>query len=75
MYMTSPARTWYSTALYGMLIFIVLATKPKFAFHTDGTIRDFGMGTDRSVFSFGVLTSVSAILSSVTFAALDLASI
>ncbi len=73
--MTSPARTWYSTALYGMFVFIVIATKPKCAFYKDGTIRDFGMGKDRSVFSFGVLTSVAAIVSSVTFAVLDLASI
>lgn len=71
----SPSRTWYSSALYVVVVIILLATRPKFAFNDDGTMKDFGTGPDRSVFSLGALTGASAILSSILFAVADLVTI
>lgn len=68
----SPQRTWYSSAMYVVLVVITLAVKPGFAFRDDGTMKEFGTGEDRSVFSFGTITSASAIISSMVFAVADL---
>lgn len=68
----SPSRTWYSSAMYVILVVITLALKPGFAFSEDGTMKDFGTGENRSVFSFGAITGASAILSSMVFAVADL---
>jgi hypothetical protein len=71
----SPSRTWYSAALYFIIIVTVLAAKPKFAFNEDGTMKDFGTGENRSVFNFGVLTGTSAVLSGMIFAVADLVAV
>jgi hypothetical protein len=71
----SPSRTWYSAALYFIIVVTVLAAKPKFAFHEDGTMKDFGTGDQRSVFNFGVITGTSAVLSGMIFAVADLVAI
>lgn len=68
----SPPRTWYSSAMYVVLVIITLAVKPRFAFREDGTMKDFGTGEDRSVFSFGAITGASAVVSSMVFAVADL---
>lgn len=68
----SPPRTWYSSAVYLLLVVVTLATRPAFAFNEDGTMKDFGTGPDRSVFSFGSVTGASAVLSSMVFACADL---
>lgn len=68
----SPSRTWYSSAMYVVVVVITLAIKPRFAFNEDGTMKDFGAGEDRSVFSFGAITGASAVLSSMVFAVADL---
>eukprot|EP00873_Tetraselmis_striata_P026934 jgi/Tetstr1/447198/TSEL_034635.t1 len=50
--------------MYVVVVVITLAIKPRFAFNEDGTMKDFGAGEDRSVFSFGAITGASAVLSS-----------
>lgn len=71
----SPSRTWYSAALYVIIVVTVLAAKPKFAFNEDGTLKDFGTGDQRSVFNFGVITGTSAVISSMIFAVADVVAI
>lgn len=68
----SPARTWYAIVVYCAIVGAVLAVKPSFAFYEDGTLREFGCGPGRSVFSFGTVAAASAIGSGFFFATADL---
>ena len=68
----SPPRTWYAIVLYCAIVGAVLAAKPAFAFHEDGSLRDFGCGPGKSVFSFGTVAAASAIGSGFFFATADL---
>ena len=70
----SPARTWYAVVTYCAVVGAVLATRPAFAFHEDGSPRDFGCSPGRSVFSLGTVTAASAVASGFAFAVADLAS-
>jgi hypothetical protein len=68
----SPPRTWYAIVLYCALVGAVLAAKPAFAFREDGSLREFGCGPGKSVFSFGTVAAASAIGSGFFFATADL---
>ena len=70
----SPPRTWYAVLLYCAVVGSVLAVRPAFAFRPDGSLREFGCGQGRSVFSLGTVTAASAVASSFVFATADLAS-
>nr|WRJ69699.1 hypothetical protein TetV2_00250 [Oceanusvirus sp.] len=72
--MRSSARTWYSLALFAVAISAVAYVKPAFVYREDGTMYEFGLGPDKSVFSFGVVVSVAAIVSAFLFAIGDLMS-
>ena len=68
----TASRTWYSLALFVTLVGGVVLVRPDFVFRPDGSMYDFGCGADRSIFSFGVVTSFAAIASSFIFAMRDL---
>ena len=68
----SPPRTWYAIVLYCAIVGAVLAAKPSAVFHEDGSLRDFGCGPGKSVFSFGTVAAASAIGSGFFFATADL---
>jgi hypothetical protein len=46
--------------------------KPSFIFNKDGTIKEFGTGNDKSVYSLGVVSSFIAIISFYIFSMIDL---
>ena len=54
-----------------MLVLIVLA-KPTLMFEPNGSLKPFGIGEDKTMFSFGVFTVVLAILSFYVFCLIDL---
>lgn len=68
----SASRTWYSLSLFVSIVGAVVLIRPGFVFRPDGTLYDFGCGPERSVFSFGVVTSFAAVVSSFLFALKDL---
>eukprot|EP00951_Prasinocladus_malaysianus_P038284 scaffold419100_cov13-Prasinocladus_malaysianus.AAC.1 len=59
--------------MYCAVVGVLLATKPAFAFHPDGSPRGFGCAPGNSVFSLGAVTAASAVASSFIFATADLA--
>ncbi|AUF82245.1 hypothetical protein TetV_153 [Tetraselmis virus 1] len=70
--MRNNARTWYSLTLFAVTILAVVFVKPKFIYREDGTLYEFGLGPDKSVFSFGVVVAFIAIISSFMFAIGDM---
>jgi hypothetical protein len=69
----SPPRTSYAVAIYTLVMSAVVVTQPAFAFRPDGGLYDFGCGEGRSVFSFGVLSTGTALAASFLMAFADLA--
>jgi hypothetical protein len=58
--------------MFAAVVGAAWVVRPRCMFHEDGSLRRFGAGPDESVFSFGVLVAVTAILSSYAFAMGDL---
>ena len=68
----SSARTWYGLVLFAVAVAAVVFCKPACVFRPDGSMYEFGLGADRSVFSFGVVVAFIAIVSAFMFAISDL---
>jgi len=66
------ARIIYSVLFYVLLITLIVIAKPAVMFEHNGTIKPFGIGEDKTMFSLGVFTVVLAILSFYVFCMIDL---
>jgi hypothetical protein len=64
-------RLLYSTVFFVLLIMLIYTSKPHVIFDTNGDVRPFGIGDDKTMFSFGVFTVVIAILSFYFFCVID----
>ena len=72
---TSPyinTRIVYSILFYILLIVLIVLTKPSIIFEPNDNLKPFGIGEDKTMFSFGVFTVVLAILSFYVFCLIDL---
>jgi len=63
--------------IYSVLFFILLSTllvlmKPSFMFDQNRNIKPFGIGEEKTMFSFGVCVVVVAILSFYIFCIIDM---
>lgn len=65
-------RVIYSLMFYVLIMTLLLVSKPDLMFEKDGTIKAFGVGSQKTVFSFGVFTVVVAIASFYTFTLIDI---
>lgn len=66
------SRIIYSVAFYVLLMVLIFMSKPAVVFDKDGTIRPFGVGYDKTMFSFGVFSVVVAIMSFYMFCLIDM---
>jgi hypothetical protein len=66
------ARIIYSVLFYILLIVLIIIAKPSVMFENDGSIKHFGIGEEKTMFSLGVFTVVLAILSFYVFCLIDL---
>ena len=64
-------RLIYAIAFFVLLISLISTTKPSILFDFNGHVRPFGIGDDKTMFSFGVVTVVVAILSFYFFCIID----
>lgn len=64
-------RLIYATAFFVLLISLIATVKPNLLFERDGRVKPFGIGDDKTMFSFGVITVVLAILSFYFFCVID----
>ena len=65
-------RVIYSLMFYSLIMTLLLVSKPDVMFEKDGNIKAFGVGSEKTVFSFGVFTVVIAIASFYTFTLIDI---
>jgi hypothetical protein len=66
------ARIIYSVLFYVLLIVLIIIAKPSVMFESNGSIKRFGIGEEKTMFSLGVFTVVLAILSFYIFCLIDL---
>lgn len=64
-------RVLYSVAFYILTIMLIFISKPKIIFNQDETIKQFGIGHHKTLFSFGVFTVLLALISFYVFAVID----
>lgn len=61
-----------SILIFIFCMILLHVNKPSFIFNKDGTIKEFGTGNDKSVYSLGVVSSFIAIISFYIFSMIDL---
>lgn len=65
-------RVLYAVVFFVLLIALVFTSKPSIIFNKDGSLKPYGIGEDKTMFSFGVFTVVLAILSFYFFCVIDI---
>ena len=66
------ARIIYATLFYILLLTLVVISKPSMVFERNGSIKQFGIGNDKTMFSLGIFSAVIAIISFYTFTLIDI---
>ncbi len=66
------SRIVYSIVFYVLLMILIVLSKPGVIFERNGSLKTFGVGYDKTMFSFGVFSVVLAILSFYVFCIIDL---
>ena len=66
------SRIVYSVVFYVLLMVLITISKPSVIFEKDGSLKLFGVGYDKTMFSFGVFSVVLAIVSFYIFCIIDL---
>jgi len=65
-------RIVYSCMFYALIILLIFVSKPDLVFDEDGSMKGFGLGPTKTMFSFGVFVVSVAFLSFYIFALIDL---
>ena len=66
------SRIFYSIFLYTLLITLIFIKKPLLLFHPNGEMKQFGLKTNESIYTIGVLSVVLAIVSFYIFCIIDI---
>jgi hypothetical protein len=66
------SRIVYAVLFYVLLIILLVLSKPSIMFEKDGSIKPFGVGQEKTMFSIGVFSIVLAILSYYIFCLVDM---
>jgi hypothetical protein len=64
-------RLLYACVFFILLILLIDTSKPSLIFANDGAPKSFGIGDDKTMFSFGVFVVVLAIVSFYFFCVID----
>lgn len=65
-------RSIYSVMFYVLVIVLIIVVKPSWLFHENGQVKGFGLGSNDTVFSLGVIVVALAIVAYYTFALIDI---
>lgn len=65
-------RIVYSIVFYVLVMTLIVVSRPSVVFEKDGSLRPYGVGMDKTMFSFGVFAVVMAVLSFYMFCVIDL---
>jgi hypothetical protein len=70
--MAFPSRVIYSILFFTLLIILLYQVKFSVMFESNGDLKNFGLGSDKTLFSFGIFTVILAILSFYLFCIIDM---
>lgn len=65
-------RIIYSIMFFLLVIILIVLTKPSLMFEPNGGIKAFGIGEEKTMFSFGVFTVVFSMASFYIFCIIDM---
>lgn len=65
-------RIVYAVLFYVLLVILLVIAKPSVMFEPDGSIKQFGVGEDKTMFSVGVFSVVLAVVSYYVFCIVDM---
>jgi len=65
-------RVLYSILFYILIVMLIFVAKPPLMFDNRGQFKNFGFGSNKTLFSFGVLITAIALVSFYVFAVIDL---
>lgn len=65
-------RILYSVTFFVLLMVLVYVSKPSLMFRKNDTVKSFGCSKVDTIFSLGVFTTISAILSFYIFCLIDM---
>jgi len=66
------SRIIYSVLFFTLLIILLFVSKPSVMFEDNGEFKNFGIGPEKTLFSFGIFTAVLAIISFYIFCIIDM---
>lgn len=66
------SRIVYAVLFYVLLIMLIILAKPTMMFESDGSIKQFGVGEDKTMFSVGVFSVILALVSYYIFCLVDM---
>ena len=55
-------RVKYTLLIYLVVVMIIIITRPKFMFKTNGEFKPFGIGKNKTVFPFWFISFVSIVI-------------
>ncbi len=64
-------RLLYASVFFVLLILLIFTSKPSLIFDNKGSLRQFGIGDEKTMFSFGVFTVLFAVVSFYFFCVID----
>lgn len=65
-------RVIYSLLFYILLLLLIISMKPSIIFNKDGSLKNFGLEKNETIYSLGVAVIIIAILSFYIFCILDI---
>jgi hypothetical protein len=72
MFLVPNKRLFISSAFFVLSMLLIGTTRPSFLFNNDGTIKEFGLEDNQSIYSLGVLVVTLCILIFYIFSMIDL---
>ena len=65
-------RLILSSAFFVLTMLLLATTKPSILFNDDGTIKEFGIGEDKTIYSLGVFVVAMCLIVFYVFSMIDL---
>ena len=65
-------RVVYSILFYILTMLLIIVARPSVIFERDGSLKPFGVGVEKTMFSLGVFAVVGAVMSFYVFCIIDL---
>jgi hypothetical protein len=64
-------RTVYALLFYVLVVTLIIVSKPGLMFRSEGSVKPFGLGNEKTIFSLGIFCAVMAIMCSYVFTLVD----